>query len=268
MEITASQAELDAGRGYDALFVPALFEPWTNHLIDGLGMKSSDDVLDVACGSGILARHILSRSGGSGRIVGVDPAPGMLAAASEVEPGIEWVCGSAEALDFDDDMFDGVVSQFGMMFFQDRQKAAREMLRVNKPGGYLAVAVWDSIDNNPAYGAVIALLDRKIGSAAGDALRMPYNLGDPKAVISVFEQAGFTGINVETKTEQARFSNTRIMVEAELRGWLPLFDIHLSEDKITDVLAQSDSTLSRFVAPSGEVVFPTSAHIVTARKPQ
>jgi hypothetical protein len=58
------------------------------------------------------------------------------------------------------------------------------------------------------------------------------------------------------------------MVEAELRGWLPLFDIHLSEDKIVDVLVKSDSKLAKYASASGAAVFPTSAHIVTARKPQ
>lgn len=57
------------------------------------------------------------------------------------------------------------------------------------------------------------------------------------------------------------------MVEAELRGWPPLFDIHLDEEKIADVLAQSESARSGFVMPTSEIAFPTSAHIVTARKP-
>ena len=57
------------------------------------------------------------------------------------------------------------------------------------------------------------------------------------------------------------------MVEAELRGWLPLFDIHLNEEKIADVLVKSDDKLSRYASPSGEAVFPTSAPIVPANKP-
>jgi hypothetical protein len=57
------------------------------------------------------------------------------------------------------------------------------------------------------------------------------------------------------------------MVEAELRGWLPLFDIHLSEDKIADVLVKSDGKLSKYASQTGEAVFPTSGHIVTASKP-
>lgn len=266
VDSTVTQEEFDAGRGYEELFVPALFEPWTKHLIYGAGVEQGCHVLDIACGSGVLTRHALSQSGQSGRVVGVDPAPGMIAAAKEVEPKIEWVLGSAEALDFGDAMFDCVVSQFGMMFFQDRQKAASEMFRVMKPGGRLAIAVWNSIENNPAYGDIIAVLDEQVSTAAGDALRLPYSLGDPDEVINVLAQGGFTGIKFETRTERAKFPNSRTMVEAELRGWLPLFDINLSEKMIADVLVKSDGKLSKYAALSDEAVFPTSAHIVTAHK--
>lgn len=268
MNSTVTQEELLAGRGYEELFVPALFEPWTKHLIQGAGVEEGCHVLDIACGSGVLTRHALSRSGQSGGVVGVDPAPGMIAAAKEVEPGIEWVLGSAEALDFGDAIFDCVVSQFGMMFFQDRRKAASEMFRVMKPGGGLAIAVWNSIENNPAYGDIIAVLDEQVSTAAGDALRLPYSLGNADEVIDDLAQGGFAGIKCDTRTEQARFPSSRTMVEAELRGWLPLFDINLGEDTIADVLVKSDGKLSKYAAQSGEAVFPASAHIVTARKPQ
>ncbi len=57
------------------------------------------------------------------------------------------------------------------------------------------------------------------------------------------------------------------MVEADLRGWLPLFDVHLDEAKISEVLAEADSRLAKYAGPSGEVVFPTSGHVFTAKKP-
>jgi ubiquinone/menaquinone biosynthesis C-methylase UbiE len=266
MNTTATQAELEAGRGYEALFVPAVFSPWTRHLVEGASVAQGSHTLDIACGSGVLARHVLSKTGGSGRVVGIDPAPGMIAAARELESNIEWVLGSAEELEFDDSTFDSIVSQFGMMFFTDRNAATNEMFRVLNPGGRLAVAVWNSLENNPAYGDIIAVLDEEVSSAAGDALRLPYSLGDPDEVAGVFDRAGFSDISVETKTEQATFPSSRTMVEAELRGWLPLFDIHLSEDKIADVLVKSDGKLSRYASETGEAVFPTSAHIVTARK--
>lgn len=261
-----SEELIEAGRGYEGLFVPALFEAWTKHLVDGAGIREGSHVLDVACGTGVLARNALSRTGANGRVVGADPAPGMLAAAKEIETGIEWALCSAEALSVDDGTFDCVVSQFGMMFFEDRQASTDEMFRAMKPGGSLAIAVWRSVEHNPAYADIISVLEEHVGTAAADALRLPYSLGDAGKVIAVLEGSGFTDIKVEAKTESARFPSSRQMVEAELRGWLPLFDIFLNEDEIDSVLVQSDKTLGKYADPSGEAVFPTSAHVFTARK--
>jgi hypothetical protein len=135
-----------------------------------------------------------------------------------------------------------------------------------KPGGRLAVAVWNSIENNPAYGDIISVVDEQVSTAAGNVLRLPFSLGDTDEVINVLAQGGFTDIEFETRTEQARFPNSRTIVEADLREWLPLFDINLSEKTIADVLVKSDSKLSQYATPSGEVVIPISAHIFTAYK--
>ena len=266
MNETVPTELLEAGRGYEKLFVPALFAPWTKHLIEGAGVREGSHVLDIACGTGVLARDALSRTGSAGRVVGVDSAPGMIGAAKELEADVDWMLGSAEALALEDAAFDCVLSQFGMMFFQDREKAAREMFRVLKPGGGLAIAVWNSVDENPAYGDIIAVLQEKVGTAAADALRLPYTLGNHGEVTALLESAGFGNINVETKVESARFPSSRHMVEAELRGWLPLFDIQLGEAKISEVLVESDRTLSKYATASGEAVFPTSAHVISAHK--
>jgi SAM-dependent methyltransferase len=190
----------------------------------------------------------------------------MLAAAREIEPGIDWVLCGAEALDVDDAAFDCVISQFGMMFFQDRQKAADEMFRAMKPGASLAIAVWRSVEHNPAYADIISVLEEQVGTPAADALRLPYSLGDASEVTAVLEGSGFDDITVDAKTETATFPGSRQMVEAELRGWLPLFDIFLSEDEISAVLVESDRTLAKYAGSSGEATFPTSAHVFTARK--
>jgi ubiquinone/menaquinone biosynthesis C-methylase UbiE len=266
MDKDVPDALVEAGRGYESLFVPALFEAWTKHLVDGADVRQGSHVLDVACGTGVLARDALVRAGPGGRVVGADPAPGMLAAAKEIEPRIQWILCSAEALTLDDETFDCVVSQFGMMFFQDRQKSAEEMFRVLKSGGSLAVATWRSVEHNPAYADIVSVLEECVGTAAADALRLPFSLGDAGEVTAVLESSGFTDIRVESKVESATFSSSQEMVEAELRGWLPLFDIFLDENEINEVLIQSNKSLRKYAGPSGQALFPTSAHVFTARK--
>ena len=106
----------------------------------------------------------------------------------------------------------------------------------------------------------------QVGTAAAGALRLPYCLGNTEEVTTLLDNSGFSGINFETKVEPARFPSSRHMVEAELRGWLPLFDIFLSETEINDFLIESDRTLSKYAESSGEAVFPASAHVITAGK--
>ena len=187
MDQNVPEELIDAGRGYEALFVPALFEPWTEHLVELAGVCEGSRVLDVACGTGVLARSALAKAGANGRVVGVDAGPGMLVAAQELEPTIDWILCGAEDLEFDDAAFDCVISQFGMMFFDDRKKSAEEMFRVLRPGGSLAVAVWRSVDHNPAYADIISVLEEHVGHTAADSLRLPFSLGNPDEVTAVLE---------------------------------------------------------------------------------
>ncbi len=266
MTAEVSQDLIEAGRGYEELFVPALFAPWTEHLVAAAHVGEGSHVLDVACGTGVLARRALAKVGVAGRVVGVDPAPGMIAVAKEIEPRIQWIECAAENLQLEDGAFDCVVSQFGMMFFDDRPKAAEEMFRVLKKDGSLAVAVWNTLDENPVYQDVVALLQEHVSNRAADALRLPFSLGNAEEVFDCVQQAGFAGVQSATRFEKGKFRSARQMVEAELRGWLPMFDINLEEDEIETVLAASEKVFNKYAAHSGEIEFTTSAHIITAQK--
>ena len=86
-ELQSTNEELQAGRGYESLFVPALFAPWTRHLVAGAGIQEGAHVLDIACGSGVLARAASKHAGPSGRVIGLDPAPGMNLTTTAGLPG-------------------------------------------------------------------------------------------------------------------------------------------------------------------------------------
>ena len=137
-----------------------------------------------------------------------------------------------------------------------------------KPGGRLAVAVWDSVENLPAFAAEVALLDRVAGSRAADALRAPFTLGDRKRLSSAFEEAGAAGVTIRTQQGVARFPSIRVLVEADLRGWLPLMGVHLAEDTIVGILDEAEKALGPYATADGRVVFDAPAHIATVDKPQ
>ena len=264
--MTVPQALIETATAYEALFVPALFRQWTTIVADAAHIKSGDRVLDVACGTGVLAREAAARAGQTGRVVGLDPHAGMLAVAKSVSPVIDWEQGTAEALPFPDRSFDAVVCQFGLMFFTDRDRAVREMLRVLAPGGRCAVAVWDTLENVPAFAALVALLDRIAGTAAGDALRAPFVLGDRQALAALFSGAGAGHVNVATRQGTARFPSTREFVEAEIKGWLPVMGVTLPEPTINRILAEAENVLARYATPAGGLAFDVSAHVVSSRK--
>lgn len=267
MSKPALQELVTAATAYEELHVPALFREWTGPVLDAAKITSGNKVLDVACGTGVLARAASERVGPSGSAVGVDPNAGMLAVAGKLDSTVEWRPGAAEALPFPDATFDAVVSQFGLMFFADRLAAIREMSRVLMPGGRLVVAVWDALENSPAYSLEVALLDRLAGRPAADALRAPFVLGDPQELAALFVEAGLSAPRVTTRMGMARFPSIRVMVEADLRGWLPVMGVTLSESQIDQILAEAERELALFLEEDGGVVFDSPAHLVVVSKP-
>lgn len=261
------QAQIEAANAYEALFVPALFGQWAPKVADAAQVRPDQRVLDVACGTGILAREIAPRVGSAGHVVGVDPSPGMIAVAKQLAPAIEWREGVAESLPFPDQSFDAVVSQFGLMFFTDRRQALREMLRVLTPGGRLAIAVWDSLENIPAYASEVALLARTAGRQGADALRAPFVLGNRQDLATLFSEAGVASAEIATHRGMAQFASIRTMVEADLRGWLPVMGVILTDDQIGRILQEAEQALGAYATADGRAAFHLSAHLVTAKKP-
>lgn len=258
--------QIAGATAYEELHVPALFQEWVDPVLDAAGVQPGHHVLDIACGTGILARSALERVGDRGAVTGVDPNPGMLTVARRIEPAVMWKEGVAESLPLPDESVDAVVSQFGMMFFTDRVEAAREMLRVLREDGRLAVAVWDALENQPAYDLEVKLLEEMAGAEAADALRAPFVLGDPTELAGIFEAAGAENVTVSSQTGTAHFPDIRTLVGADLRGWLPIMGVDLPEDRIERILTEAERVMSRFVTPDGTVVFDSPAHIVSARR--
>jgi ubiquinone/menaquinone biosynthesis C-methylase UbiE len=255
-----------AALAYEELFVPALFEAWAPRVLDAARIEAGDRVLDVACGTGVLARAAAGRAGRAGAVAGADVNAAMLEVAARIDPGIEWQAAPAEDLPFDDQSFDAVVSQFGLMFFSDPAAAAGEMHRVLVPGGRAAVAVFDALENVPAYEAMAGILDRLGHATAASALRVPFAYGDTQLLATLFEEARFATVAVATDERTARFSNVRSMVLADVKGWFPVADIMLDEDQLETLVSAAEQDLERFVQPDGSVEFATRAHIVSATR--
>lgn len=258
-QVTRSAAEV-----YEEFFIPALFAQWATRVAQAATIGAGHRVLDVACGTGVLARTAADLVKPGGSVVGLDLNAGMLIVAERTAPDIEWRQGRAEALPFDDESFDSVVSQFGLMFFEDPPKAIREMMRVVKRSATVAVAVWASLDTTPGYAAVVSLLERLFGKEIADALRAPFILGDTEALKSIFAEAGVYNPAIVTQQGTARFSSIQSWIYTDIKGWT-LADT-IDDRQFQILLKEANQVLQPFVMADGSVAFDASAHIVTATR--
>ncbi|MHB8465082.1 MAG: class I SAM-dependent methyltransferase [Acidimicrobiales bacterium] len=197
-----ASATTDAMAIYDDVFVPRLFEPWAELLLDMLAVPAGASLLDVATGPGSLARLAAQRVTAKGRVTGCDLSPAMLtrARAKPVDDDaapITYLECPADRLDVDDGAFDFVTCQQGLQFFPDRPAALREMRRALRPGGRLGVAVWHAIDACPPFERMAATLDEVLGPDVGAAYRSgPWGLPDGDEVAALVTAAGFTDVRV------------------------------------------------------------------------
>lgn len=259
-QVSRSPAEV-----YEERFVPALLQEWADQVADAAGLRQDQRVLDVACGTGVLARAAVKRVGPGGSVVGIDPNQDMLAVARRKAPNIEWREGRAEALPFESASFDAVVSQFGLMFFQDRRAAVQEMMRVLRPGGRMTVAVWDKLENTPGYAALTEVLRRLFGDQIADTMRAPNVLGDREVLRSVFTDAGIPDAEITTRAGRVRFASIHALISAERACAWTLGGL-LNDAQFELLYKEAEPILRPFVADDGSVTFAAPAHIVRVTK--
>ncbi|MEM9562987.1 MAG: methyltransferase domain-containing protein [Actinomycetota bacterium] len=258
----AGQVVADAAEVYETFFVPALFSDWPPILLDRAGVTDGNRILDVGCGTGVLARAAVEWVGAAGEVVGVDLNPGMLAVAGRAATEVTWRQGAAEELPFDDDSFDRVLSQFALMFFADRDAGVGEMARVARPGTPVTVATWATLDDTPGYAAMAALLDRLFGPEVASAIEAPYVLGRPDDVTDLLS-THLDGVTVEVVDGTARFPSIDDWVRTDIRGWT-LADV-LSDAQFDVLIAEARRDLARFADDDGRVRFTAPAVVATGR---
>lgn len=202
---------------YEREMVPALFRPWAGVLLDMAHPAPGERALDLACGTGIVARLAAMRMGGSGRIVGIDLNPAMLEVARHVAAherlDIQWHQGDITSLPFDDGSFDLAFCQHGLQFVPDRAAAAMQARRVLRRGGRFALSTWQGLDRHPFWSRFNDVLVRLIGVPA---LAAPFCLDDPQVLRDLLEGAGFGTVDVRPYSMPASFPDPGDFVAMEV----------------------------------------------------
>ena len=256
-DIERWSVERDAAETYESVLVPALFEEWAPRMLAAGNLRDGDHFIDVACGTGVVARHAIKRIGRRGRVVGLDRSEAMLGVARRVEPDVEWRLGDATALPFADESFDVAVCQAGLMFIQDRIRAFGEMRRVLRRGGRLAVQVWAISEGQDAFAEIV---EKHAGKEAADHYRAPWSLSDPDQLIGLAHAGGFPNAELRTEPGVARFASIASFIAAETETL-----IHGDVD--TDrLVADTAEAFAPYQAADGTLTIPEPGHVVTATR--
>jgi ubiquinone/menaquinone biosynthesis C-methylase UbiE len=259
---------------YQRYLVPAVTALWAADLVDRAALEPGERVLDVACGTGVVARLAAQRVEQTGRVVALDLNPGMLAVARALPAAggttIDWYEGSALALPFPDAIFDVALCQLGLQFFPDRPKALQELRRVLVPGGRLALNVFGPLEHNPATQALAQALDRHVDRVASVAKRTEHALADTAQLRRLLADANFYEIVIDTTTKLVHFPSPAEYVRIQLAA-TPLASLVAQLDaagreRLTEALVEDVSAALASYRGEFGLDFPQEVHSVLASR--
>lgn len=252
-------------QAYESHMVPGMFAHWAAFVVSLVAAQSGEQVLDVACGTGIGAREAARVVGSTGRVVGVDIDPGVIELARGLVQGtgtpIEWHCASALEMPFDNGVFDLCLCLQGLQFLPDRPAGLAEMRRLLKPSGRLAASIWGPLAHNKGHYAVVqALEDQGVDASAA---KRACSFSDPEAIREAAARAGFSRIELRTEDGVSHFRSLDSFINGmtvgspSTRHAVAL----LSESGRDKFVKQVKAMLEPYVT-SGELQYPMRTHVL------
>lgn len=257
---------------YDQYLGRTVLEPLATFVVEQAAPAERERVLDLACGTGIVTCKLPPLVGAEGKVVAVDVSAPMLALA-QTKPApdgcaVEWREGNGCALvDLDNGIFDLVVCQQGLQFFPDRDAGASEMRRVLAPGGRAVVAVWQSLDQQGLFQQLVETQSRVLNLPL-EQTAVPFSFGDPAALRTAFEDAGFANVEVIEHEVVGKFPEPAEFVRRLTLSASSVMP-QLAPSDLADSIAMAESVLAPVLAhytKDDHVVVPLKTHVVIAKR--
>jgi len=254
---------------YDEYFVPLIFQQYATDIASRVSAFRPSRVLEIACGTGVVTRALAESLPASVEIIATDLNQPMLdyAAGRGTKRPVEWRQADALQLPFEDDLFDTVVCQFGVMFFPDKPRAFAEARRVLKSGGTCVFDTWDRIEDNEFANIVTDSLAAVFPDDPPRFMaRTPHGYHDVDAVRADLEKGGFRSAQIDTVAHRSRADSPRIPAVAYCHG-TPLRDEIVARDQVR--LDEATAVCEKAIAArfgNGAVDSKIQAHIIEVRK--
>jgi ubiquinone/menaquinone biosynthesis C-methylase UbiE len=253
---------------YDTHLVPLIFEAFASDLARRVAEVAPTQVLETAAGTGVVTRALAPRLGDSARYTVSDLNQPMLDRAASRQPAddrIVWRQADALYLPFEDDSFDAVCCQFGVMFFPDRIAGYREALRVLKPGGHFLFNVWDRIEHND--------FARIVTETAGTIFpqdppmflaRTPHGYHDIEKIDAELRKAGFSAVDITTLQETSNARSARDPAVAYCQGTPLRNEIEARDPEALQSVTDGSAAAIAWEHGEGPVSGKIRGHVIVA----
>jgi ubiquinone/menaquinone biosynthesis C-methylase UbiE len=253
---------------YDRLMVPMLFEPYAADVAERAKQIQPRDILETAAGTGVVTKA-LHEALPDARIVATDLNPAMLEVAAEQlrSDKVRFQAADAQDLPFEDQSFDLVVCQFGVMFYPDKLDANREAFRVLRPRGRYLLVIWDSLDKNPASKAIHEAAAAQFPSDPPAFLaRVPFGYANLETVTADLMAAGFDDLEFETIGHRSRAPSAYDAAAGMCQGSPLRSEIEGRDRSALERVTEAAANALQVFERSSGFDAPMSAHLVTAIK--
>lgn len=206
---------------YDRILGHAQFDVFAADLVRRLPSKPQGDVLELACGTGVVTRRLREHLHAGVRLVASDISKAMLGYAQgklQKVPGIEWREADAGALPFGDESFGAVICAFGVMFVPDKKAVFREARRVLRQGGTFLFNVWDGLDANPHSRATNDVIEAMFPGDPEMRFRGPFEFNDRALLRSLLAEGRLREVRMEPVRLEVRCPSAREYASGQLKG--------------------------------------------------